>query len=443
LAATANAEAGPLRLDDPALRVAAFRVEHGGSLRIEGVRLAGDLPLAALELERFQVFMPGARVAVHSATGLDEVDPVERAHFRGLVSGAPKSLVTLALSRSGSLRGWIAAYDRWFAVARRAGGVRPEITEVDLEVGEPSLESACAAGPLDDLTALRTWPRAWNRPSPVSAGTGDVQYAVDLAVDTDWEFFQLFGSVEAATEYATDLVASASAVYERDVGTHLQISLLILWTTPFDPWTVEGDLLEALYEFGDVWHATHAETERTVAHLLSGKTSLGGGIAYGGVLCSPDIFVNGHWAGGYGLSGSMTAFGDFRDIFIFSHELGHNFDSRHTHCYNDVPLPGDPEIDQCRSGETTGSGHVCYGGEEGLPPDGGSIMSYCHLQPGGYGNINLWLGKEGSFGVRSERVPEKMLQHVEAVAACLPDPPGIFSDGFESGDTSAWSQTVP
>ncbi|MDH3404130.1 MAG: hypothetical protein OEP45_10975, partial [Acidobacteriota bacterium] len=82
-------------------------------------------------------------------------------------------------------------------------------------------------------------------------------------------------------------------------------------------------------------------------------------------------------------------------------------------------------------------------GPETVPPDGGSIMSYCHLQPGGYGNINLWLGREGFYGIRSERVPEKMLQHVEEVAACLPPPTDLFADGFESGDTSAWSSTVP
>jgi hypothetical protein len=36
-----------------------------------------------------------------------------------------------------------------------------------------------------------------------------------------------------------------------------------------------------------------------------------------------------------------------------------------------------------------------------------------------------------------------MLQHVQAVATCLPARPPLFADGFESGDTSAWSATIP
>ncbi len=97
------------------------------------------------------------------------------------------------------------------------------------------------------------------------------------------------------------------------------------------------------------------------------------------MLCSPDIIFNGHWAGGYGLTGALTNFGTFRDTFVLSHELGHNFDSRHTHCYNGIPQPEDPPIDLCFSGDMTG-GRPCYAGPTSLPPDGGSIMSYCHLQ---------------------------------------------------------------
>ena len=29
------------------------------------------------------------------------------------------------------------------------------------------------------------------------------------------------------------------------------------------------------------------------------------------------------------------------------------------------------------------------------------------------------------------------------IQSCVPDEPPLFADGFESGDTSAWGQTVP
>lgn len=429
-----------VRFDDPALHDAARGLAVGGLLRIDGLRLEEDRPPEGVELERFSVFAPEARIVVRSTDTAEETSPPDTAYFRGRLTADPSSLAIVSVTAAGALRGWITSESSWYELS--AAGRGPiEVTEVDL-ARDAGASGLCAAGSLD---ALPAGIRQLSAPpaQPGRARTGGVQYAVDLAIDTDWELFQLFGSAQAATTYIADLVAAASAIYARDIGTQLQLGLLILWDSPADPWTVEGDLLEALYELGDHWHANHAGTERTLAHLVSGKTSLGGGIAYGGVLCSPDILVNGHWAGGYGVTGALASNTEFRDIFVFSHELGHNFDSRHTHCYNGTPLPGDPEIDQCRTGETTGSGHVCYAGSESTPPGGGSIMSYCHLQPGGYGNINLWLGREGFYGVRSERVPEKMLQHVEEVAACLPPPADLFADGFESGDTSRWSTTIP
>ena len=122
-----------------------------------------------------------------------------------------------------------------------------------------------------------------------------------------------------------------------------------------------------------------------------------------------------------------------------SHEIGHNFRSHHTHCYNDLPLAGDPPIDRCHAGEIRNDGHPCWNGAVSLPPDGGSIMSYCHLLPGGYGNVTLSLGEEGAFGEMSERVLQRMTAHILSVGCLLDFGEPIFLDGFESGDTSAWS----
>ncbi len=233
---------------------------------------------------------------------------------------------------------------------------------------------------------------------------------------------------------------------------------------------------------------------RAIAHLLSGKNT-GCGIAWVGALCSNSY--------GYGVSASLK--GNFDpadpvppvwDIIVVSHEIGHNFNSPHTHCYNGIPDASwaDP-VDPCynQSG--------CYGGPTALP-DGcpgsgqgcGTIMSYCHLRSGSYGNIALTFGGsvlDGSshaYGVFPERVPERMHDYVlsRAGSGCLdavtghtltatPEPGSTFggwsgdadcadgsvtlsadrqcearfdvqrslpfTDGFESGDTSAWSLT--
>lgn len=74
-------------------------------------------------------------------------------------------------------------------------------------------------------------------------------------------------------------------------------------------------------------------------------------------------------------------------------------------------------------------------------------MSYCHLLGGGLSNTSLTLGLGHPFGVMPERVPNRMRSHVVSVASGNPSclaPIGIlFIDGFASGNTGAWSATVP
>jgi hypothetical protein len=55
------------------------------------------------------------------------------------------------------------------------------------------------------------------------------------------------------------------------------------------------------------------------------------------------------------------------DAFVVGHELGHNFGSRHTHCYV-------PPIDECYAGESG-----CYQGPTSCPGGPGTVMSYCHV----------------------------------------------------------------
>lgn len=271
---------------------------------------------------------------------------------------------------------------------------------------------------------------------------GPPMLAAVVAVETDWELFERLGSVAAVVAHVENLFATVSAVYRDDLGTDLQLGELIVWTTPDDPFFVESGFLDALNELGDHWHAEHLDVQRALVHFVSGKTGILGGIGYHGVVCRADTPVSGHWGGGYSLSGAHGTLGDFRDAFLFAHEVGHNFRAYHTHCFNDLPLPGDPAIDHCYSGEVRNDGHPCYAGPVSMPADGGSIMSYCHLLAGGYGNITLSLGAEGQFGEGSERVVDRMSAHVATALCLVPADRNLFLDGLETGGTLRWSETV-
>ena len=80
-----------------------------------------------------------------------------------------------------------------------------------------------------------------------------------------------------------------------------------------------------------------------------------------GVLCNP---YSGFGISA-GLSGQYTSMGNSLvwDMFVFMHELGHNFGTRHTHEYS-------PAIDTCGSGTCPIQ----------LPQEKSTtLMSYCHV----------------------------------------------------------------
>jgi hypothetical protein len=180
------------------------------------------------------------------------------------------------------------------------------------------------------------------------------------------------------TSYITTILGSASVIYERDVSVHLTVNLIQAWTTT-DPYSA-SDTWTQLNEVGDWWHANRpkASYPRTTVHFMSGKP-VSGGIAWLDVLCMGDFSQSGHWGGAYGVTQVNGAYPSSPwDLLAVTHELGHNFGSPHTHCYS-------PPIDMCYNAEPG-----CYSGPIVNPgPGGGTIMSYCHLLSGGYGNIDM------------------------------------------------------
>jgi hypothetical protein len=391
--------------------------------------------------------------------------PLERPrdrHFRGTIAGQPAARVFVGIDPDGEVFGLV---DRLLGleriVARRDGSGR--VTELSLERIDraalaaarpfdcqqsrldPVPDEALAGGANDTTDGRDSSPLS----EPLPAG---INWRARVAIDTDHEFFQRFASAQAATTYVGNLIGYASGIYVAQLDTQLQVSYLRLWNTAADPW-VQTSSICALYEFGKHWNDNMAGESRTIAHMLSGKSS-GGGVAWLGVLCSGAFNTNAtsancaapitgtsNFGGAYGFTGEIS--GSFNasnptavwDIVATAHEIGHNFNSPHTHCYGGLNGNSAP-VDQCFGTE---SGTGCFSGTPTLPgPQGqgsGTIMSYCHLRPGGFSNISLTLGQGHGFGVAPGRVPTRMREHVQAQAgsnpACLatgtPAPPAAPS----------------
>jgi hypothetical protein len=412
------------------------------AVRLGGVLdAAGGRPLE-LDLDEFRVALPDARLVVHGAGGrvTEQALPAVR-YLRGPVVGEPGARAVVAVGGGVAPRGLVFRPDGVARLVR--DGTRGFLLSAPVRNGPAAQGFRCetadgppAAAP-EELVAARKPERP--------AGEGST-YAARVALETDHEYFLLFGDAAVAATYALDLIGYLSTIYAAETDTDLLVPYLSLWTTPDDPWVATGSS-QALQEFRSYWIANRTGVSRTIAHQLSGRDS-GGGIAYVGALCSS--------SSGYGYTGSLGGSFDPQnpqtvwDSMAVAHEIGHNFNSPHTHCYNGLGGEADP-IDGCYN--TSGG---CYAGTLGLPGVGtviggstddhpATIMSYCHLRPGNYANVTLTFGLDHVYGVAASRAPERMAAHVVSRAtanpACLAQPATdlIFADGVESGGPWRWS----
>lgn len=442
----------------------------GGRLMLRDVQVADTGEPAEFVLERFQVFAADAEITIHGDPGEEVLPAPENAYFRGEVAGRPGSRVFLAVLADGTAQGVVTEGEESYLIGQEDGakalGAPLEMHRVHPSALKSGPGFACGNDKLPPTLdgALEGLALEKAEETTAAAAAALPAYTARVAVETDFEFYQKFNNSTNATNYIAGLIGYASAIYSAEINTSLVVQSVSLWTTSSDPWAQTSTAC-GLLEFGNYWNTNRTHVSRTIAHFMSGKAN-GGGIAWLGVLCSgafstsqaqlgvscPGLAASGSFGGAYGYTGNMSGLFNpsspavMWDILAVSHEIGHNFNSPHTHCYGNLGGSASP-IDQCYSGECGGPGCNCN--SAGLPGPAGSgsgtIMSYCHLLGGGYGNISLNFGTNHSYGVQPARQASRMSSHVVARAtanpSCLaPAAPvtAIFSDGLETGSTSLW-----
>jgi len=291
-----------------------------------------------LELEPFHVAGPRTRVVIGHKGQPDEplnFDPTAIAFFRGQVSGRAGSHVFLAFSdrlSTGSIdfgpgagRYWISTKDRYgrplpsgqlsVFEAHGAGGLPTGVPLCGVEGDRPFLpDEVRAAAPEQDGTVAGPLPRV------------GLQH-LELAIETDYEYFSLFGNSIDASTYVFLMYGAMSDIYMRDVDTRIQVVFVRIWTDPND--IVNGP--DPLSEFYSEWTATMGGVARDNAQFFSGRRDFPyGGAAYLSSICA---------SFGYGVAG--YALGFFPDpskpspyswdIDVTAHEFGHSCGAHHTH----------------------------------------------------------------------------------------------------------------
>lgn len=414
--AVSAASAVRVHAADPQLERGARGVARGQQLVVEGLLLEAERATSTLELERFEVWRPGAVVLIDG----QRVAVPKTLYFRGRIAGEPDSAVLLSVREHGGTTGMVFRGESAWAIGkgRGQGALRSKKSRPD-ELKKPF---ECA---LDSLAAPAP---GFGAEAATAGAVADQAYDATVAVETDYEYYALFGNTTDALDYMADLFGYADLVYSREIDTDMFIGFARLWTggAGSDPWAATTSS-NALTEFRAYWNANMTATPRTTAHMLSGK-STGGGVAWVGVLCDNYGSPGGSYDYGYSgaLGGSFNWDGDQThnpasvvwDIMVVQHEIGHNFNSPHTHDYCNLGGSAQP-IDRCYQG--------CAGAATGLPTcsgptpffngGAGTIMSYCHLLSGGYNNQAMTFGEGHTCGTLPGRQADRMTAHVVARAA--------------------------
>ncbi len=202
----------------------------------------------------------------------------------------------------------------------------------------------------------------------------DLLYEIELMVDIGNKLDErLQGNSLRLLDYLTDLFGAVNTIYRRDVKANITIKHLSVWKTP-EPFS-GANTSEQLFQYRDFVNANRRGTNYDLAHYFDYNPSYGG-IAWLDVLGSSFPTFRFGVSNIYGDSDFPSDINTYYwDTMVTAHEIGHNVGSPHTHCYF-------PAIDCCFV-ESDCSGCTA------ASPAIGTIMSYCHLQFGNGGDINM------------------------------------------------------
>ncbi len=381
---------GPARMGAQGLTLDLDRYE---ALRAFNHLALADFPMpdgsrATLDLRRIHVFTDDARVVFASHAGEVEQPLPDAQFFSGSIAGADHSRVFLALSPLAT-NGVFSLEGRTLILSNGPAGDGPILF---YDTHAPIAAGISLANPLCDGILLAPGDEHPEPTGPYAERTG-VCRIHRMAIDTDTEFTTVrFGGNDAASAvYAATIMAAMTEIYERDINIAIQVPFLRVWITP-SPYDATSTGAQ-LTQFRSYWQNNMQSVSRTSAHLFSGR-ALGGGVAYLRQVCTSNA---------YAVSANINGFFPYPlvnnshqnwDIMVTSHEAGHNYGSGHTHDPNSF----NPPVDGC------GNGYL----NPPLPQDcsvaqanQGTIMSYCHLCPGGMSNLRMEFGPQPSAAIRS------------------------------------------
>ncbi len=379
-----------------------------------------------VELERFDVLAPNAKIVERTAAGNQEVQLQDLAvSYKGKLQGIENTLISMTFTRDDVSALMVTGNDNYVIgqIRNKQGAETGKFALYrDSDVKAKNAFNCYTSDELtgDQIANIQRAVSGLNDASPTDL------YVAEIAVDIDFATYNIYGqSTTNAANYVISLFSAVSSVYMKEVNVRLILPYIRVWTVQ-DPYTGTSSNT-ILNQFRSEWNANQQGVQRALAHLISRRAGGLGGIAWLSAICA-------NTAGGFGYAFSNTD-GPIQplptyswDVMVVAHETGHNFGSPHTH---NCSWNGGP-IDSCY--QTEGG---CYSGP--AIPRVGTIMSYCHLN----GSISLVQG----FGP----MPREVLRNGAEFAGCtyISNRPVVLGypnggESFRTGNSTVvyWGSSV-